>query len=134
MFPIDTKILVVDDAQTIVAQMKMFLGEIGYTSIISAKNLAEATSQLEESIKSNSPVGLVLCDVNMPGGSGLDFLKHVRRHPSASATPFIIVTSEAEKSTITEAIAGGVTGYLLKPFSKAILQKKLAETWEGLQQ
>ncbi|PIU00613.1 MAG: response regulator [Bdellovibrionales bacterium CG10_big_fil_rev_8_21_14_0_10_45_34] len=133
MFPVESKILIVDDAQTILAQMRIYLSESGYKNVISAKNLRGAIENFEKADAESAYFQLVLCDINMPGGSGIDFLKFIRKHPKHRETPFIMFTAEAEKSVITEAIAAGVDGYMLKPFSKAQLLQKMADAWKSVE-
>jgi two-component system chemotaxis response regulator CheY len=62
----------------------------------------------------------------MPNCSGLDLLKRLRKDSRVGGTPFVMVTAETEKSQIAEAIAAGVSQYILKPFKTDTLREKLA--------
>ncbi len=60
------------------------------------------------------PFALVLCDINMPGGSGLEMLRSLRRlHPDIAV---VMVTGIADRSTAGRATEFGAYGYVVKPF------------------
>jgi DNA-binding NtrC family response regulator len=61
----------------------------------------------------------VLCDLKLPDGSGLDFLKALRA--TRPTLPFIVTTGFATSDTLAEAHAAGATDVLLKPFDEAEL-------------
>jgi CheY-like chemotaxis protein len=116
----DTTILVVDDSKFQVHLMNKLLTELGYTRIQAAANVVEARKVLEE-----KTIDLILSDWYMPGESGLDFLRWVRATPRHSAIPFVMVSTEHEKSNIFEAARAGLQTYIFKPVSKDTLKKKL---------
>ncbi|MGN6132882.1 MAG: response regulator [Aureliella sp.] len=66
---------------------------------------------------------IVLTDWNMPEMTGLELLKAIRG--SGATVPVIMITTEAERAKVVEAIHAGVTDYLSKPFEQAELQAKL---------
>ncbi|MEN0111677.1 MAG: response regulator, partial [Planctomycetota bacterium] len=66
---------------------------------------------------------LVLTDWNMPRKSGLDVIKEVRKQDTD--VTIIMVTTEAEKARVLEAIQAGVSDYLVKPFTADTLREKL---------
>ncbi|QDV23996.1 response regulator [Aureliella helgolandensis] len=68
-------------------------------------------------------IDFVLTDWNMPEMSGLELLKEIRN--VGSDVPVIMVTTEAEKERVIEAIQAGVTDYLCKPFEQEELRDKL---------
>ena len=75
----------------------------------------------------NNPVDLVLLDWNMPNLSGIDFLKKVRAMDKFKNLPIIMVTSEASKLNIVEAVKEGVTAYITKPIKDKIFMEKLSK-------
>jgi len=79
----------------------------------------------DEAIKLFSPgeFDLVLTDWNMPGKNGLEVITEVRKQDQK--VPIIMVTTEAEKSRVLEAIQAGVSDYLVKPFTADTLREKL---------
>jgi two-component system chemotaxis response regulator CheY len=74
----------------------------------------------------SNPVDLVLLDWNMPNLSGIDFLKKVRAINGYQKIPIIMVTSEASKFNIVEAVREGVTAYITKPINHGVFLDKLS--------
>ena len=68
---------------------------------------------------------LILVDWNMPNVDGITFVKAIRS--KGVQTPIIMVTTEAEKGKVVEAIKAGVNGYVVKPFTPDILKQKIDE-------
>ncbi|MCB0340677.1 MAG: response regulator [Pseudobdellovibrionaceae bacterium] len=130
MFPKETQILVVDDSMNIRQIICDNLRRLGYTRIESAGDANEGYGRLMNLKNEGSPVGLVLSDLNMPGPSGLDFLKQVRAQPEFSKLPFVLVTTESEKGAVIEAAVNGVSGYIVKPFNLETLTQRLKEAWK----
>jgi len=122
MFSKDTKILVVDDMNTMRKIVKNSLRKLGFSDISEAVNGAEAWQALSES---EEKFDLVVSDWNMPVMTGLDLLKKVRSHEAFEQLPFLMVTAEGESTQIAEAIQAGVSNFLLKPFTPDSFSKKL---------
>ena len=59
--------------------------------------------------------------------TGLELLKTVRADPKVKHLPFLMVTAEAEKENIIEAVKCGVSNYVVKPFTGSTLKEKLAK-------
>ena len=66
--------------------------------------------------------------------TGLEFLKTVRADPKFKHLPFLMVTAEAEKENIIEAVKSGVSNYVVKPFTGATLKEKLQRIDQNLKQ
>ena len=75
----------------------------------------------------NNKVDLVLLDWNMPNLSGIDFLRHVRAMEKYRNIPIIMVTSEAAKLNVVEAVKAGATAYITKPFSEKNFMEKISQ-------
>lgn len=88
------------------------LRDMGANKIVMAENGAEALRLLQD-----RRVDIVLSDWNMPVMTGLELLKAVRADERLSRVPFIMITAEAERRRIEEAIANGVTDLLVKPYT-----------------
>jgi two-component system chemotaxis response regulator CheY len=113
--------MLVDDSRTMRRVQKSTLDSIGFGNVIEAEDGSDALQKLAE----NTDVDLILLDWNMPNLSGLETLKKIRSMPETKSIPVIMVTSEAEKSRIMEAIKAGVTDYIVKPFEASILEEKV---------
>ena len=115
------KILIVDDSGPIRKIMKKMLLEMGH-QVLEAENGQEALLQLE----TNPDIGLMLTDWNMPVMSGIELLEALRKKEESFPKPVIVmVTTENEESKIARALVTGAHEYIMKPFSKEILEEKL---------
>jgi two-component system chemotaxis response regulator CheY len=68
---------------------------------------------------------LVVSDWNMPVMTGIDLLKAIRADGNLKAIPVLMVTAEAKKENIVEALQAGVSNYIVKPFNAKTLEEKL---------
>lgn len=122
MFHPKTRVLVVDDMMTMRKVVSKILKELGFSDITEASDGAIAW----ESVKNQpAPFGLIISDWNMPNCTGLELLKRLRSDPKYKATPFVLVTAEAEQHQVAEAVKAGVDQYVVKPFTKDGLSAKL---------
>ncbi len=114
------KILSVDDFSTMRRIVKNLLKQIGYHDVDEAENGEVALELLRD-----RHYDLIISDWNMPVKSGIELLREVRADPRLANTPFLMVTAEAEKDNVLEAMQAGVNNYILKPFTAKILEDKL---------
>lgn len=106
-------VLVVDDDQSLRRVMEMQLEEIG-CDVITAASGAEALE-----ILASRPVSIVLTDLKMPGMSGLELLRRVRKeHP---AIVLLVITAYGTVETAVEAMREGAYDYITKPVDYAQL-------------
>ncbi|MDX9786393.1 MAG: chemotaxis response regulator CheY [Desulfobacterales bacterium] len=114
------KVLIVDDFATMRRIMKNILKQIGFTNIIEAD---DGTSAIEELKKTS--VDLIISDWNMPKMTGLELLKTVRSMDGLKDLPFLMVTAEAQKQNVIDAVQAGVSNYVVKPFTAEAISEKL---------
>ena len=117
------KILMVDDSRTMRNIQKNVLKILGDPVCTEAGDGMEALTCVAA-----HPEGfdLMLVDWNMPHMDGLSFVKRVREKDKN--TPIIMVTTEAEKTRIIEAIKAGVNNYVIKPFTPDALMERVKQT------
>ncbi len=116
------RILLVDDSKTMRNIQKAVLTQLGHTDLQEACDGQDALSKAV-AFKPE----LMLVDWNMPVIDGLTFVKTYRAQVSKT-TPIIMVTTEAEKSRVIEAIKAGVNNYVVKPFTPDMLSQRISET------
>lgn len=115
-----TSFLIVDDISAMRSVTKMLLIQLGAKQIHQASNGAEAMKLL-----ARERIDVVLSDWNMPVMSGTELLAAMRAEPKFSALPFILITAEAERQRIQQAIDAGVNGLLVKPYTAAGLAERI---------
>ena len=114
------KVLVVDDSTVMRQIIKKNLKELGFAEPLEAENGAAGLKKAGE-----EEVDLIVSCWNMPIMTGLEFLKAVRADDKLKGTNFIMVTSEADKEKIMEAVQAGVNQYIVKPFNAMQLEEKI---------
>jgi two-component system chemotaxis response regulator CheY len=114
------KILIVDDFATMRRILKNILKQLGFKNIVEADDGTTAWELLE-----NQTVDLIISDWNMPKMTGLELLKKVRADSRYAKTPFLMVTAEAQKQNVIEAVQAGVSNYVVKPFTAEAISDKL---------
>lgn len=114
------KALVVDDSAVM---RKVLIGALGRANIDQVDQAADGREAVEAA-KANE-YGLILMDWNMPNMLGIDAVKAIRE--MGKTMPIIMVTTEAEKSRVIEALKAGANNYVIKPFEPATIVSKIQE-------
>ncbi len=117
---LNMKVLVVDDFATMRRIVRNVLKEIGFTNIIEADDGKTALKELKK-----EKFDLILCDWNMPEMHGLELLNRIRSDDKLEDIPFVMLTAEAQKEYILEAVKAGVNNYVVKPFTAETISEKL---------
>jgi two-component system, chemotaxis family, chemotaxis protein CheY len=117
---LNMKVLIVDDFATMRRIVRNVLKQVGFTSMLEAENGKAALKVLKK-----ESIDLVMCDWNMPEMPGIDLLKAIRSDDGLKNIPFVMVTAEAQKDNIIEAVKAGVSSYIVKPFTAEIVTEKL---------
>ncbi|MDV7352401.1 response regulator [Rhodococcus sp. NPDC019627] len=113
------EVLVVDDDFMVAEIHRRFVDKTpGFTTVAVARTAADAL----DAVRSRRP-DLVLLDVYLPDMSGLDVLQSLRAE--GNPVGVIMITAAREIDTVSRALHGGASDYLVKPFEYAHLQEKL---------
>ncbi len=115
------KVMLIDDSKTMRNIQRSVLRQIGIDQVEEACDGQDALSK----VAAFGP-DVILVDWNMPNMDGLSFIKAYRKMDRV--TPLIMVTTEAEKSRVIEAIKAGVNNYVVKPFTPDLLSQRINET------
>ena len=122
------KILIVDDFSTMRRIIKNLLRDLGFTNTDEADDGNTALPMLK-----SGKYDFLVTDWNMPGMSGFDLLKAVRADEDLKDLPILMVTAEAKRDQIVAAAQAGVNGYVVKPFTAAVLKEKIEKIFERIQ-
>ena len=125
--PKDLKFLVVDDFSTMRRIVRGLLKEMGCESIEEAEDGVDALRTLRA-----SKFDFVVSDINMPNMNGFDLLKSIKADGKLKHLPVLMVTAEARKEDIVLAAQSGAAGYIVKPFTKAVLEEKVQKILQKL--
>ena len=125
--PQEFKFLVVDDFSTMRRIIRGLLKEIGYLNAEEAEDGVVALSMLR-----NANYDFVVSDINMPNMNGFDLLSQIKKDETLRHLPVLMVTAEARKEDIVRAAQEGAAGYIVKPFTKATLEEKVAKIMQKL--
>ena len=121
------KILVVDDFPTMRRIVRTLLKELGFGNVEEAEDGAAGLARLR-----SGGFEFVISDWNMPNLDGLEMLKQIRADASLAHLPVLMVTAESKKENIIAAAQAGASGYVVKPFTAATLDEKLAKILEKM--
>ncbi len=125
MPPPDIRILVVDDMSTMRRIIRTILNQLGYTNIEEAENGKQALAKLK-----SEKFDFVITDWNMPEMDGLTLVREIRNDPELKNLPVLMVTAEARKENVIEALKAGVNNYIVKPFTPEVLKEKMEKIFK----
>ncbi len=114
------KVLVVDDMLTMRRIVKNIMKQLGFANVEEAENGQDALDKLRA-----DSFGFIISDWNMPVMSGIELLRAVRADDKLKTIPLLMVTAEAQKENLVEAIKAGVSNYIVKPFTAETIQEKM---------
>ena len=123
----DLNFLVVDDFSTMRRIVRNLLKAFGYNKIEEAEDGVDALEKIRA-----GQIDFVVADWNMPNMDGLELLKTIRADDALKHIPVMMVTAEAKKENIIAAAQAGASGYVVKPFTAAILEEKLNKVFEKM--
>ncbi len=127
MYDFNIKILVVDDFASVRRIVKNLLKDLGFVNIEEAPDGAQAYTKLK-----NGGFGFIVSDWTMPNLDGLGLLKKVRQDEELKDLPVLMITAEAEKDKIVQAMQAGVNNYIVKPFTGQVLKEKIDTIFEKI--
>lgn len=114
------RFLVVDDFSTMRRIICNLLKDSGFSNTTEAEDGAIALHKLR-----SQSYDFVVCDINMPNLNGFQLLEAAKADDGLKHIPFLMVTAEARKEDIVLAAQKGAAGYIVKPFSKSVLEDKV---------
>lgn len=122
-------VLVVDDQATLRSILAKMLRSLGVDRILEAAGASDAFKLLHE-----TPVDLLLSDVEMGETSGMKLLQAVRKTKTLAGLPVIMVTGSKRGNHAAQALSLGADAFMLKPFDANQLRTKINEAVAKRQQ
>ena len=111
------KIMIVEDDRKLNDGIVLALRE-NCNAFLQCRTLAEARNLLTQ-----EEIALVLLDVNLPDGNGIDFVREVRAY---SPVPILLITVNNMELDIVTGLEAGANDYITKPFSLMVLRARVA--------
>lgn len=121
------KFLIVDDFSTMRRIIRNLLKELEFTNADEAEDGVVALAKLR-----GGNFEFVVSDWNMPNMTGIELLRAIRADDALKHLPVLMVTAEAKKENIIAAAQAGASGYVVKPFTAAVLEEKLKKIFEKM--
>jgi two-component system chemotaxis response regulator CheY len=121
------KFLIVDDFSTMRRIIRNLLKELEFTNADEAEDGVAALAKLR-----GGNFEFVVSDWNMPNMTGIELLRAIRADDTLKHLPVLMVTAEAKKENIIEAAQAGASGYVVKPFTAAVLEEKLNKIFDKM--
>jgi two-component system chemotaxis response regulator CheY len=118
--PRNPQFLIVDDFSTMRRIIRGLLKEAGYVDADEAEDGQVAFQKMQ-----TGHFDCVITDINMPNMNGFELLEAIKEDEKLKSIPVLMITAEASKDDVLKAAKLGASGYIVKPFSKAILEDKI---------
>ncbi len=111
----DLTILHVEDDPLLVHLVRLAFQRFGFRGeVINAGSVITAMHMLNERIRNRRPVSLIITDMELPDGTGLDLIREVKADPALRMLPVIVLSQETGIEVVNEAYALGASSYLPK--------------------
>lgn len=115
------KVLVVEDDKNIAKTLEIRLRSMGYKPLLAY----DAVMGMKSAVQHNPD--LVIMDINMPGGNGLDVAETMHDLSATNSTPIIFITASKKLSHRERALELAAAGYFEKPYESDRLLDKVAQ-------
>ena len=123
-------VLIVDDSSVMRKIVERSLRQAG----IEIGQVYEAGSGLEAlAVLNERKVHLVVCDINMPGMDGLEFVKQLPTVEKAKGVPVVMIRTEGSEGHVAQALSAGARGYIRKPFTPDQVKEHIVPVLGGNQ-
>lgn len=115
------RVMIIDDSDTSRRDQRDVLAQLGLCDVAETSDTVEALD-----LDAANPADLLIIDRELPGEGGIGFVAAYRRR--GGAAPVIMLSTEAERSAVVEALRAGVSDYLLKPLTPDLFSQRIGET------
>ncbi|MGH8707883.1 MAG: response regulator transcription factor [Burkholderiales bacterium] len=120
--PAETIVLIVEDDPDQLALAQLRVRMAGF-----AARTADSAAALQSVLEKHEPPDVVLLDIMLPDGDGFDILAGLRGHPKHALLPVVMLTVKDDPMDVQRGLALGADGYIVKPYSKKLLEDLLSQ-------
>jgi len=125
---IGSRILLIDDSVSFRRLTAAMLDKLGVGSVTMAGSLAEGMREMNYLCQDEygaPEFDLVLMDINLPDGNGIEACQFISSHASTYNIPLIVMSGTSYAATINQAFEAGASDFLQKPLAGSILANRL---------
>jgi two-component system chemotaxis response regulator CheY len=119
-----SKILIVDDSSTMRKIVGRALRQAGFEF---EKTLEAADGQQALDVLRETPVDIILSDINMPNMNGVEFLQAKNDDPALQSIPVVMISTETGSEILNQAMELGARGSIKKPFTPDLVKEVLGK-------
>jgi len=112
--------VVVEDDEDIGRLLRFIVEREGFTVTLCTDGRAAS-----DRISGQSPPALVILDVMLPYASGFELLESIRKSPTWSKVPVLMLTAKSRETDVVRGLEGGANDYMTKPFQPAELKARI---------
>jgi CheY-like chemotaxis protein len=116
----NTNVLVTDDSLTDVRVIKKYLSNTAFR-VVSAYSAEETFTILQK-----EKIHLILMDLVLPEINGIEICKKIKKTPYTRGIPLIMISGQPTHESVVESLQAGARDFLVKPFNKEKLLKKIS--------
>lgn len=120
--PAETVVLIVEDDPDQLALAQLRVRMAGF-----AARTADSAAALQAALARSEPPDVLLLDILLPDGDGFDILARLRSNPKHALLPVVMLTVKDSPMDIERGLALGADGYVVKPYSKKLLEDVLSQ-------
>jgi CheY-like chemotaxis protein len=120
--PAETVVLIVEDDPDQLALAQLRVRMAGF-----AARTADSAGALQAVLERGEPPDVLLLDIMLPDGDGFDILAGLRSSPQHALLPVVMLTVKDSQTDIERGLALGADGYVVKPYSKKLLEEVLSQ-------
>ncbi len=120
------RILIVDESLLDRKRVATVLEAVGY-QVVEAASITEARRRL--SAQPRGSFHLIITELNLPDGNGLEFLRELRQEPLTAGVPLLVVTPTPERERVVEVILAGAENIVAKPFAGEVILRRVTEAF-----
>jgi CheY-like chemotaxis protein len=121
-------VLIVEDSENSAAMLEIAFQGIPGVRVLTAPSAAEALRIL---VGGSGPVRVMVTDLNMPRMDGYELIRRVRADQRLSGMPIIVVSADTDPATPQRIAELGVDAYFPKPYSPAMVRRKVEQLLDG---